>query len=297
MVPPIQVRVFDIQRFSVHDGPGIRTTVFLKGCPLHCVWCQNPESIRPVPHLLLYPDLCVACGACSDVCPAVDGGDGCVSRPAACRVCGACAEVCPTEARRLVGRTMAPEDVVAAGLRDQAFYGPSGGVTFGGGEPLAQWDAVRAMAEQLRAGGVHVAVDTSGYVDARVVEAVPDVVDLVLVDLKLRTPVIHRRWTGVDNAPILDAIRTWSQTMVGRLWVTTPVIPGVQDAAELEAMAAFLADLAPSPSVRLIPYHRLGDSKYAALGRAAPEFPGDVEALLAQAQRIYAGYGLQVIDV
>jgi pyruvate formate lyase activating enzyme len=297
MVTPAHARVFDVQRFSVHDGPGIRTTVFLKGCPLRCAWCQNPESIHPAPQLLLYPDLCAACGACREVCPEAGAGTGFLARPDACRVCGACAEVCPTEARRLVGRTMALEEVVAAGLRDRAFYGPDGGVTFGGGEPLAQWDAVRVMAQQLRAAGVHVAVDTSGYVGARVAGEVPDAVDLLLVDLKLRTPALHHRWTGVDNRPILDAIRGWSETMVGRLWVTTPVIPGVQDAAELEAMAAFLAGLAPPPPVRLIPYHRLGASKYAALGREAPDFPGDGAALLVEARAIYARHGLEIIDV
>lgn len=190
---------------------------------------------------------------------------------------------------------MTPDEVVEAGLRDLAFYGDEGGVTFGGGEPLLQWAALSHVVQRLRARGTHVAVDTSGFVSTAVVEAVPDAVDLVLVDLKLVTPEKHKRWTGWDNTPILRAIRAWSTTMPGRLWITTPVIPGVHDADELARIAAFIADLNPVPATRLIPYHRLGESKYAALGLTPPAFVGDVEDLLAIGMAVYGDYGLDVL--
>ena len=289
------VRVFDIQRFSVHDGPGIRTTVFLKGCPLRCRWCQNPESMAPGPELLFYPDLCAGCGACAEACPRWDETVGPVARPEACSACGACAEVCPTGARRIAGREMSPDAVVEAGMRDVPFYGEQGGVTFGGGEPLLQWSGLSRIAQRLRSRGVHVAVDTSGFVSPAVVEAVSAAVDLVLVDLKLMTPEKHRAWTGRDNARILHAIRMWSAAMPGQVWVTTPVIPGVHDARELEHIAVFIAGLNPVPATRLIPYHRLGESKYRALGLNPPAFSGDVEDLMAAGREIYQDHGLQVL--
>lgn len=289
------VNIFDIQRFSVHDGPGIRTTVFLKGCPLRCAWCQNPESVSPAPQLMLYPELCLSCGACTAVCPEADGTAR-AYRPVHCTTCGRCVAVCPTGARALSGRDWTVSEVVEAALRDRAFYGSDGGVTFGGGEPLRQWDAVREMALQLHGRGIHVAVDTAGLAPRHVVEAVPKAVDLVLCDLKLVSPSLHRQWTGVDNAQILASLHVWSREMPGRLWVTTPVIPGVHDAKEITRIAEFISDLDPTPSTRLIPYHRLGESKYAALGKPAPQFREDDTDLMEEARDIYTHYGLHVLN-
>jgi pyruvate formate lyase activating enzyme len=190
---------------------------------------------------------------------------------------------------------MSVDAVLEAALRDVAFYGEQGGVTFGGGEPLLQWAGLSWIAQRLRSRGVHVAVDTSGFAPPAVIDAVPEVVDHVLVDLKLVTPEKHRAWTGRNNARILRSIRAWSVAMAGRLWVTTPVIPGVHDADELERIAAFIAALNPVPATRLIPYHRLGESKYAALGLTPPAFAGDIDDLMATGIGIYEDRGLEVL--
>lgn len=187
---------------------------------------------------------------------------------------------------------MALDAVAEIALRDRAFYAQSGGVTFSGGEPLAQWAAVRELADQLRTDGVHIAIDTAGFAPRAVIEAVPHHIDLVLVDLKLVTPSLHHRWTGVDNAGILDAIRWWSQVMPRRLWLSLPLIPGVQDETEMVKIAGFISALRPIPPVRLIPFHRLGESKYAALGLPVPQFVGDVAALQHTAHRILADKGI-----
>jgi pyruvate formate lyase activating enzyme len=287
-------RVFDIQRFSIHDGPGIRTTVFLQGCPLRCPWCQNPEGIEPAPLLMLYGDLCIGCGACGEVCPVPEEGAP-PGRPARCVVCGACVEVCPTGARRIAGREMTVEEAVAQALRDRPFYGDEGGVTLGGGEPLAQWEFAFALARRLREEGTHVALDTACAAPASVLLATPAHFDLIIADLKFAGLEEHYRWTGAENGRVLEALRLWAPRMVGRLWISVPLVVGVHDEAELAAMARFLGRLKPPPPVRLVPYHAIGASKYLALGRKPPEFAGDAEALLATAQRAMHAEGLDLL--
>jgi pyruvate formate lyase activating enzyme len=287
-------RIFDIQRFSIHDGPGIRTTVFFKGCPLRCAWCQNPESWSAEPQLMLYPDRCIGCGACAEVCPeAVEGAPP--GRPGTCRDCGACADVCPTQARRLAGSELPLEEIARQALRDRPFYGEEGGVTLGGGEPLAQWEAAFSLAGRIRAKGVHVALDTSCTAQASVLSAVPSHFDLVLADLKAVSDGLHARWTGRGNAETLVALRLWAAAMPGRLWVSIPVIPGVQDEAELGRIAGFAASLEPTPPVRVLPCHRLGESKYRALGVAPPAF-GSGDGLADAARDILASAGLELLE-
>jgi pyruvate formate lyase activating enzyme len=169
-------------------------------------------------------------------------------------------------------------------------------VTLSGGEPLSQWPAARALAEGLRAERVHVALDTSCLAPSTVIDGVPERFDLVLADLKLVSPDAHRRWTGVDNAGILAAIRTWSARMPARLWISVPLIPGVQDKTEFERLAAFCAALKHSPPVRLIPYHRLGESKYEALGWPPPCFPGPVDALIDLATRVMTAHRVRILQ-
>jgi pyruvate formate lyase activating enzyme len=289
----LTARIFDIQRFSIHDGPGIRTTVFFKGCPLHCAWCQNPESQSPDPQLMLYPRLCLGCGACVPVCPEAESRDP-GGRPARCLACGACVEVCPSGARRIAGREMGLEEIAEKALRDEPFYGTDGGVTLGGGEPLAQHEAAFALADMLRGRGCHVALDTSCMAPRAVLDAVPDHFDLVLADLKAVTPGLHREWTGGDNAGVLDALRAWTAALADRLWISVPVVPGVHHEDELARIADFVADLAPTPCVRILPFHRLGESKYAALGEEVPEFVPEVEPLVDAVRQAMAERGVVV---
>ena len=288
--------IFDLQRQTVHDGPGLRTTIFFKGCPLRCRWCQNPESQSPQPELLRYPDLCLDCHACAEACPEChDGRLNAAVQPDACTVCGECGAVCPVAGRTVAGEVRSIDELLAHALRDRPFYGLEGGVTLSGGEPLRQWPAAFRVAERLREAGVHVALDTSGFANEAVIRAVPTRFDLVLADLKAVTPELHRHWTGVDNAQILEAIRFWATLMPGQLWLSVPLIPGVHDRGELMRMADWLADLDGPPPVRLIPYHRLGESKYRALGRATPEIEGEVEALQSLAIELFTLAGHRLI--
>jgi pyruvate formate lyase activating enzyme len=293
----LNARIFDIQRFSVHDGPGIRTTVFLKGCPLYCTWCQNPESQESTPQLMLHEDLCMGCGACLEACPKMDVThlNGSAPRPGTCKVCGCCMDVCPTGARKLAGQERTVDEILELVLRDRPFYRERGGVTLSGGEPLAQWPFVRRLADHLRSAAVHVALDTACVAPPEVIREVPAHVDLVLADLKLVTPESHRRWTGVDNAGILESIQWWSGAMPGRLWISVPVIPGVQDEVEFERIAEFCCTLENDPPVRLIPYHRLGDSKYEALGWPMPAFPGSVDEKMAKAQKAFRSLDIPIL--
>jgi len=287
--------IFDVQRLCVHDGPGIRTTVFFKGCPLRCDWCQNPESQSVRPQLMFYPARCISCGACREVCGLQRNG-GALSIPADCVACGQCAEACPTEARRMAGRCMSVEDALAAALRDKPFYRETGGVTLGGGEPLAQWPFVRELADRLRAEHVHVALDTACAAPDPVFREIPERIDLVLADLKMVSAQAHKEWTGADNAGILRAIRFLARAMPGRLLLSLPLIPGVHDRAEFERMADFIAALEPVPPVRLIPYHQLGNAKYEALGRPVPcRFVGPVDTLRETAVELMRTRSIEIL--
>jgi len=292
--------IFDIQRFCVHDGPGVRTTVFFKGCPLACEWCQNPESLRDAPDLMVFGELCIKCGACAAVCAhsAAPGGTLPNPPPPQCDVCGRCVAACPAGARRIAGRVMTLDEVASAVLRDKAFYGHNGGVTFGGGEPLSQWPFVRKLAARLRKDGVRTALDTTCCAPPGVIANIPTELDLVLADFKALSPDIHRRWTGMDNTEILAALRKLCAEMTGRIWISVPLIPGVHAGAELTRMARFVGELAGPPPVRFLPYHRFGESKHRALGRGEPWKPAGAAQVVAEdAERIFRAAGLTVIQV
>jgi pyruvate formate lyase activating enzyme len=272
---PSGVAVFNIQRCSIHDGPGIRTTVFIKGCPLRCDWCHNPESLDGAPEVAIDGKKCTACGACIDACPE-SGGDRPARGPGwddgTCRRCGACAEACPSEARELIGEARAVADLVAEVERDRPFFDASGGgVTFSGGEPLCYPTFLSACLEACREKGLHTAVDTSGFASKKVVGDIAKLADVLLYDLKHMDPVVHERHTGVDNRRILDNLETLSRQGAD-IWVRFPLIPGFNDDdANLEAMASFLGALPNAHPIFVLPYHPNGADKHLRLGKPAPD--------------------------
>ena len=260
-------RVFDVQRYSVHDGPGIRTTVFLKGCPARCPWCHNPESQSFSPEVLVVETRCISCGSCARVCPR---GAPRAGSPL-CTACGACVEACPSGARRLAGRETTVKELMEEILRDRVFYDESGGgVTVSGGEPLAQPEFLAALLAACRAASLHSAVDTCGFAPRERLLALVPLVDLFLFDVKLVDDARHRALTGLPAAPILDNLRALAAAGA-RLWIRVPVIPGLtDDAADVAATAALLAGLPGIGKVCLLPYHATGARKSARLGRSYP---------------------------
>lgn len=264
--------VFDIQRYSLQDGPGLRTLVFLKGCPLRCLWCSNPESQSRQPELLYDAERCVLCGACVRVCPvgAVSfNSEGTLSFDAElCSHCGSCVTVCPVNARRIAGETMTAAQVTDAVVRDAPFYRRSGGgVTLGGGEPTYQPEFALAILERLKRGGMDTAIETCGHADADMFMRVAGMADHVLFDVKHVDSSRHAELTGVGNELILANLNA---LVCGHADVTIryPLIPGCNDSrTDLRAFAALVLDLPRVPPVELVPYHRFGEHKYRLLRR------------------------------
>jgi pyruvate formate lyase activating enzyme len=264
--------IFDIERFAIHDGPGIRTTLFLKGCPLACWWCHNPESISPQPQLAFFAERCMGCGRCFAVCPVgvherLADGTHAVHRQR-CTLCLRCVTECRSGALAVKGRSITVEEAVFELGRDRPFYETSGGgVTLSGGEPLAQPEFAAAVLERCRSEGMHTCLDTSGQAAWEDFERALRWTDLVLYDFKIADPSRHRRYTGVAN----DLIKENLARVDARgtpIEVRMPVIPGVNDdPANIDATAAFLEPLRAIRQVTLLGYHRLGESKYRCLGR------------------------------
>ena len=262
--------IFDIQRCSMHDGPGIRTTVFLKGCPLKCLWCHNPESQDFAPELALFLDRCTLCRACDRVCPVgahrfVDGVHA-LNR-GLCALCGRCTKACPTSALKQYGETMNADRVIDIAMKDAAYYKETGGgLTVSGGEPFAQPDFLLQILENAKRRSMHTCVETSGYARwADILRALP-YIDLFLFDIKA-IPEDHKKLTSVDNGRILSNL---DQLMAlgARVTLRCPVVPGVSDTSEyFRFLAALEKRYSALQGVEILPYHDMGRGKARSLGR------------------------------
>jgi pyruvate formate lyase activating enzyme len=254
--------IFDIQRASTVDGPGVRTTVFFKGCNLNCAWCHNPESQSPKPQMLYFRNRCKGCGKCKTVC---ENGQ------IACTLCGKCALYCPYDARRICGKEYDVDEVMREIVKDVAFYQNSdGGATFSGGECMLQIDFLEGVLKECKKNGIHTAVDTAGCVPWAYFERILPYVDLFLYDVKCADDALHCKMTGVSNRLILENLRLLCDR--ADVLVRIPVIPTVNaNDEEMGRLAALLAPL-KTVGVELLPYHRLGEGKNEALGRDGAVF-------------------------
>lgn len=261
--------VSDIQRFSVHDGPGIRTVVFLKGCPLRCRWCQNPEARSKEKLIMQQNERCIGCGACMRTCKTrciQMSNSGPVTDRRRCTGCGACASACMTGARKLVGREYSVRDIVPVLLRDRAFYKNSGGgVTLSGGDPVASIDFASDLLSALHGEGIHTAIETCGYCEADEFEKLVRDVDLILYDIKHTDSNLHRQYTGCPNERILLNVHI-PKRMGKDLIVRVPLIPGFNDGEENLRRTARIALEAGASEVHLLPFHQYGESKWHNVG-------------------------------
>lgn len=263
--------VYNIQSYSIHDGPGIRTVVFLKGCSLRCEWCSNPES-QSFEKEIYYSELrCMNCGLCVSTCPkgALTQQEKCISiQRDRCGKCGLCVEACPTEAISLSGRIVTPDEIVEEINRDKSYIMNSdGGVTFSGGEPFEQADFVAETAKRLKEEGYHIAVETSGCTAFENIEKCLGSIDLLLYDMKAASGWLHKKMTGQSNELILGNLTK----LCGKvpIIIRIPIVPGMNDSPdELNRMAEILSDICSDAEINLLPYHRLGKSKYKAIGRS-----------------------------
>ncbi len=264
--------IFDCKRFAVHDGAGLRTTLFLKGCPLRCPWCQNPEGIDPHPALWHSPAECLNCGRCAASCPEgalTHSGRIHVDRKR-CTLCGRCLDVCPAGAMSLSGKTISVQEAAELLLRDRVFFGADGGVTLSGGEALMQWEFAAGVLGLCKAQGVHTAIETCMLAPRRAVEALLPVTDQFLMDIKYLDPETHRRVLGAGNEQILDNYR-FLVSQGASVLVRTPLIPGYTATEEnIRAIARFIRSVQPDGAYELLNFNPLCRSKYAALERDYP---------------------------
>lgn len=292
--------IFNIQKFCLHDGPGVRTTVFLKGCPLACLWCHNPESQHRGRDILYDPEKCMDCGRCVSACAsgAVGKADGkIVFDRETCTGCGACEENCPKGACSLAGTEYTVPRLFGELKKELPFFEHSGGgVTFSGGEPLLHADFIYEAAKVCREHGISVAVDTSGYVLFDALKRVAEVTDLFLYDLKHMNPDLHRRYTGVDNALILQNLKNL-QALGAAVNLRLPLIEGVNaDDREIRTILAYIEGMSFT-QINLLPYHDIGRGKYKKLGRIyhGASFCPPSETRLAEIRQAFEAKGYKVV--
>lgn len=256
--------IFDIEHGSFVDGPGIRTTVFFKGCNLKCAWCHNPESQSARPQMMFYKDKCIGCGKCREVCP---------NTFKSCDLCGKCELYCQQNARVISGKEYSADELFSEIEKDRSFYENSdGGVTFSGGECMLQTDFLCEMLQKCKTLGIHTAVDTAGNVPFASFEKILPYTDLFLYDLKAIDNAIHQKYTGTDNHRILDNLSRLL-LMKKRVWVRMPILSGINDGEEdMKKTAAFFKKYGSPEKIELLPYHSMGENKYPALGKQTTPF-------------------------
>jgi len=290
--------IFNIQRFAIQDGPGIRTTVFMKGCPLTCKWCSNPESQKPYPEIMTHNIRCIACGNCAKACPieAIAFLDGHREIDwSKCNNCLECARACPAKAIEITGHYMTVDEVMKKVESDRTFYENSnGGMTASGGEPLVQPEFVRELFKRCKEKGIHTALDTTGHAPWQNIDSLLEYVDLVLQDIKHMDTVMHKKGTGSGNELILENAKKIAERK--RVWIRVPLIPGYNDSeVNIKKVAEFSSDIG-AEKVSVLPYHALGSSKYTDLGRVylmQRTKPPDKEHV-EKVRRIIEAYGLKV---
>jgi pyruvate formate lyase activating enzyme len=290
--------IFDIQRFSLHDGPGIRTTVFLKGCNLRCYWCHNPESVNLEPEIQIYSNKCIRCGKCAMICPQnaiIKNGNDMVFSRDLCTKCGECLDECFAQARVMVGKTVSAAEIMAEICKDKAFYETSGGgVTFSGGEPMLQAGFLKTLLKACKAEGIHTAVDTAGNVAFDKYEDIIPYTDLFLYDVKVMDEQIHKQVTGVTNRKILNNLMMLSKAAKS-IYIRIPVVPTVNDNEDnFVKTGELLKGLEHIDLVELLAFHKMASGKYDGLGK---EYKAkDLEPLSKDRMNVFkdilAGYGL-----
>ncbi len=270
--------VFNIQHYSIHDGPGIRTNVFLKGCPLDCLWCANPESRKLSPQLSYNIEKCTGCQACIDVCnqKAIQFVEGKVKTDRSlCNACGKCITNCPTEARSIIGKTMNVDEVYKEVSKDKLFYDTSGGgVTLTGGEVLVQHEFARSILKRCKENGIHSAIETCGHGKWEVLKGLLKYTDIVLYDLKHMNDLEHKKCTGVGNELILDNLSKLSKELNIPVIIRVPIIPGYNNSEEnMHLMSKYILENVPTcQEVNLLPYHNFGEGKREQLGQDNNDF-------------------------
>ena len=289
-------RIFDIKHFAVHDGPGIRTTVFFSGCPLRCLWCHNPEGLVASPRLALHSEKCTLCKSCEGVCEhsVHSFSDGHLIDRKSCVSCKKCADICPNSALTLYGRDIGTNELLPELLEDRDFYGENGGVTLSGGECLLQSEFCAELEKKLKAEGINTAIDTSGAVDRAAIDAVLPYTDIFLYDIKAIDRDVHKSCTGRTNEDILRNL-LYLDSVGAKIEIRVPYVPGYND-GEIERIGEFLATLKTHPKVRLLAYHRFYESKYEALGYLCPpDIEPPTAEMLEKAKSRLSSFGIEAL--
>jgi len=297
---PCSGTVFQIQRWSIHDGEGVRSTVFFKGCPLRCRWCANPESWSSTPEIFYFQERCTGCGRCVAGCQvgvnSLNNGILHFDR-AKCTGCGACVEICPTGARKKMGAVMTSEEVMKVINRDAIFYRESGGgVTFSGGEPFMQLDFLRELVLNCIRIGIDTAVETCGYFDWEQGKDIIALLDGVFIDIKHMDDRIHQKVTGVSNVPILENVIRIAELQPNTI-VRVPLMEEINASEKnIRAMCEFIKQHTKVKGVELLPYHHLGEPKHNAKGELCPVFTTPDAKKIAAMKEMIASYGIEIVD-